>query len=93
MKKIIMLMGLLSAVAMAGVKAKVLASSVVLVATGVLFFPGLVVGDAQWQAYTNKKVCDSEHIIYSTAPQLKDGVLGKIQFATPCSEWYEYNGN
>ncbi len=84
-------MVVLSAVAMAGVKAKVLASSLVLVATGILFMPGLVVGDAQWQAYTNKGVCDNSHTIYSTAPQLKDGVLGKIAFAVPCTEWYEYN--
>ncbi len=92
MRKIMLLMVLISAMAMAGVKAKVLASSVVLVVGGALFLPGLVVGDAQWQAYTNKGVCDSSHTIYTLAPQLKDGVLGKIQLATLCNEWYEYNG-
>ncbi len=84
-----LLMVLLSAVAMAGVKP--LATSVLLVVAGALFFPGLVVGDAQWQGYTDRGVCDSSHTIYSTAPQLKDGVLGKIAFTVPCSEWYEYN--
>ncbi len=88
MKKIIVLIMALSTIAMAGVKAKVLVSSAVLVLLGGLLLPGLVVGDAQFQAYTNKGVCDGEHTIYTLAPQLKDGVLGKIQFTTPCSEWY-----
>ncbi len=88
MKKIIALMILATAIAAAGVKVKVIASSVFLIAAGVLFLPGLVIGDAQWQAYTNKEKCDNEHTIYSTAPQTKDGVLGKIRFAVPCSEWY-----
>ncbi len=91
MKKIMLLMVLLGAVALAGVKAKVIASSVALVITGALFLPPLMVGDAQWQGYTNDDKCDNQHIIYSVAPQLKDGVLGKIKFAVPCDEWYEYN--
>lgn len=78
-----------SAVASAGVK--VLATSLVLVVGGALMLPGLVVGDAQWQSYTDRGVCDSTKIIYSTAPKLKDGVLGKISLATPCNEWYEFN--
>ena len=89
-------MVMLSAVAMASVKvasAKVLVSSIVLVGIGALFMPALVVGDAQWQGYTNNDKCDNQHIIYSVAPQLKDGVLGKINFAVPCDEWYEFNGN
>lgn len=88
MKKIIALVILTSAIAAAGVKTKVFVSSVVLVATGALFLPGLVIGDAQWQAYTNKGKCDSNHTIYSTAPQTKDGILGRIRFAIPCDEWY-----
>lgn len=94
MKKIMILMMIMSAAAMASVKVasvKVLASSIVLVALGGLALPGLVVGDAQWQAYTNKGVCDSSHTIYTLAPQLKDGVLGKIQLATLCSDWYPLN--
>ncbi len=83
------MMIVLSGVAVA--KAKVAVSSVLLVVFGVLFLPGLVVGDAQWQAYTNKGKCDSTHIIYTMAPKMNDGVLGKIQFAVPCNEWFALN--
>ncbi len=90
MKKTMIMMVLLSAGLMAkttiGAKAVVL--TVGMMVAGVLLFPGLIVGDAQWQRMTDKGICNSTNYIYTVAPMIGDKQPGKMKFIIPCDEWF-----
>ncbi len=93
MKKTILTVALLStaAVAKTALGAKAIVATVGITVAGVVLLPGLVVGDAQWQALTNEGKCDVDHAIYTVAPMFGDKQPGKIKVVVPCSEWFELN--
>ncbi len=49
---------------------------------GAVLLPGLVLGDIQWQIYTNRGNCDAEHTIVT---------LSTLGVKVPCSLWYAKN--
>ena len=49
---------------------------------GAVLLPGLVLGDIQWQIYTNRGNCDAEHNIVTISP---------LGVRVPCASWYAKN--
>ncbi len=99
MKKIIALMVLASVVSVAKGDVTIpekenrpgLKEALVLPVVGALLFPGLVIGDAQWQAYTNRGNCDTRHFIVTLVPTPKNRESFGLSVKVPCSAWFEKN--
>ncbi len=58
---------------------------------GAALLPGLVIGDAQWQAYTNRGNCDTRHFIITLVPTPKNRENFGLSVKIPCSAWFEKN--
>ncbi len=63
----------------------------VLPVVGALLFPGLVIGDAQWQYYTNRGNCDTRHFIVTLVPTPKNRDDFGLSVKIPCNAWFEEN--
>ena len=49
---------------------------------GAVLLPGLVLGDLQWQIYTNRGNCNAKHNIITLSP---------LGVKVPCDSWYKKN--
>ena len=89
MKKIIVAIMLITIANSAPTKddvVKELAPALINMAVGVLMFPGLVIGDAQWQYYTNRDECNLRHSIKTFAIVPPSNTF---RFSVPCKLWFK----
>ena len=56
---------------------------------GALAMKGLMIGDLQWEYYTNRGQCDSRHKIVTWLPvsDKVNGGFNRTRFVVPCDKW------
>ena len=66
-----------------------LKEALVMPIVGVMLFPGLVIGDAQWQSLTDKGQCDTRHFIVTLVPTPRNRDSFGLSVKVPCTAWFE----
>jgi hypothetical protein len=96
MKKIILGLMVLASVSMAKMEdmpevkpAPGLKEALVAPVVGALLFPGLIIGDAQWQYLTDRGNCDTRHFIVTLVPTPRNRDNFGLSVKVPCTAWFE----